>query len=73
VPDAHSGEAVVLCVIKRDPGLTEEALHEHCAARLARYKMPRRILFVDRLPKSTIGKVLRRELRADLAREQTHG
>ncbi len=73
VPDAHSGEAVVLCVIRRDPGLTEEALHDHCAARLARYKMPRRILFVERLPKSTIGKVLRRELRADLAREHAHG
>jgi long-chain acyl-CoA synthetase len=67
VPDEHSGEAVVLCVVKRDTGLTEKALHDHCAARLARYKMPRRILFVDRLPKTTIGKVLRRELRAELA------
>jgi long-chain acyl-CoA synthetase len=71
VPDEHSGEAVVLCVVKRDAELTERELHDHCAAHLARYKMPRRILFVDRLPKTTIGKVLRRELRAELA--HAHG
>jgi long-chain acyl-CoA synthetase len=71
MPDERSGEAVVLCVIRGDPALTENALHEHCAGRLARYKLPRRIVFVERLPKTTIGKIARRELRAELAR--AHG
>ena len=64
IPDPHSGEAVALFVVKKDPALTAEALREHCARHLARYKQPRRIEFRDTLPKSPIGKVLHRELKA---------
>jgi long-chain acyl-CoA synthetase len=62
VPDPHSGEAVALYVVKRDPALSAEALREHCARYLTGYKRPREIVFRDALPKSPIGKVLRREL-----------
>ena len=64
VPHPRSGEAVALFVVKRDPSLTAEALAEHCAARLAPYKRPVRIEFRDGLPKSPLGKVLHRELKA---------
>jgi long-chain acyl-CoA synthetase len=66
MPDAHSGEAVALFVVKRDPSLTARALEAHCALHLAPYKRPRLIEFRDRLPKSPIGKTLHRELRATL-------
>ncbi|MBN3785469.1 AMP-binding protein [Burkholderia sp. Ac-20353] len=64
VPDEKTGEAVKLFVIKA-PGadVTEEALLAHCRAGMAAYKVPRIIQFVDALPKSTVGKILRRELR----------
>lgn len=68
VPDDRTGEAVVLCVVKRDPALTAEALLAHCAERLTRYKVPQRIEFREELPKSPIGKVLRRRLRDEIAR-----
>ena len=71
VPDARSGEAVALYVVKRDPGLTAEALREHCAKYLTGYKRPREIVFRDSLPKSPIGKVLRRRLREE--RASAHG
>lgn len=67
-PDPWSGEAVVLFVVRKDPGLTAEALLEHCARHLTRYKLPRRIEFRDRLPKTPIGKILHRELREEAAR-----
>jgi long-chain acyl-CoA synthetase len=57
-------EAVALYVVKRDPSLTAEALAAHCAERLTPYKRPVRIEFRDALPKSPLGKVLHRELRA---------
>ena len=63
VPDAKSGEAVKVVVVKKDPALTKEAVLEHCKAQLTGYKMPRHVEFRDALPKSPIGKVLRRELR----------
>jgi long-chain acyl-CoA synthetase len=63
IPDARSGEAVALYVVKKDPALTEAALREHCAKHLAPYKRPVKVFFRDALPKSPIGKVLRRELR----------
>ena len=66
VPHPRSGEAVALFVVKRDPALTAAALAEHCAARLAPYKRPVRIVFRDSLPKSPLGKVLHRELKAHL-------
>jgi len=64
VPDARSGEAVALYVVRRDPQLSAEALAEHCAKHLAPYKRPKRIEFRESLPKSPLGKVLHRELRA---------
>jgi len=64
VPDATYGEAVV-AVIQPRPGqvLREEDIVEHCRARLAGYKKPRRVLFVDALPRNSLGKVVKRELR----------
>ncbi len=63
VPDSNSGEAVMLFVVKRDPGLTEEALAAYCATELTGYKRPRHIEFRKELPKTNVGKILRRELR----------
>jgi len=63
VPDAHSGEAVRLLVVRRDPGLTEQAIRDHCQSRLTGYKLPKRIEFRATLPKTPVGKILRRELR----------
>jgi len=63
VPDAKTGEAVKVVVVKKDPDLTKEAVIEHCKARLTAYKRPRHVEFRDGLPKTPIGKVLRRELR----------
>jgi len=63
VPDERSGEAVRLVVVKKDPGLSEESLRAHCEAQLAGYKRPKSVVFADELPKSNIGKVVRRELR----------
>ena len=63
VPDERTGEAVRVFVVRRDPGLSEEALAEHCRANLTGYKVPRQFVFRDTLPKSNVGKILRRELR----------
>lgn len=64
LPDDRTGEAVWLFVVRGDPALTEEQLHEHCATHLAAYKQPRRIVFCEELPKTPIGKLFRRELKA---------
>jgi long-chain acyl-CoA synthetase len=66
-PDERSGEAVVLFVVRKDPVLTERALIEHCRNSLTGYKVPRRIYFRDELPKTNVGKILRRALRDELA------
>ena len=63
VPDAKTGEAVMLFVVKKDPALTAEALIAHCRKELTSYKVPRHVRFSDELPKSNVGKILRRELR----------
>ncbi|MEE4217413.1 MAG: AMP-binding protein, partial [Xanthomonadales bacterium] len=63
VPDEKSTEAVKLFVVKRDPSLTEEELRAFCKEELTGYKRPRHIEFRDELPKSNVGKILRRELR----------
>ncbi|RJF96929.1 long-chain-fatty-acid--CoA ligase [Noviherbaspirillum cavernae] len=63
VPDPHSGEAVKLFVIRKDPALSANELMALCKARLTGYKRPKFIEFVDTLPKSNVGKILRRELR----------
>ncbi len=68
IPDERSGEAVALFVVRRDPALTAQALLAHCSRNLTGYKLPRRIEFRDALPKSPLGKVLRRELREQIAR-----
>jgi long-chain acyl-CoA synthetase len=63
VPDDESGEAVKIIVVKRNPGLTEESLDEHCRANLTAYKCPKQVAFANDLPKSNVGKILRRKLR----------
>jgi long-chain acyl-CoA synthetase len=63
VPDARSGEAVRIVVVKKDPELSAEALIEHCRKYLTGYKVPRSVEFRTTLPRSNIGKILRRELR----------
>lgn len=63
VPDDRSGEAVKIVVVKKDPVLTEEQLVEHCKGLLTGYKVPKIVEFRSELPKSNVGKILRRELR----------
>ena len=63
VPDANSGEAVMLFVVKKDPKLTREALAAYCHDELTGYKRPKYIEFRSELPKTNVGKILRRELR----------
>ena len=63
VPDEKSGEAVKIFVVKKDPALTKEDVIAHCKTKLTGYKLPRHVEFRDSLPKSPIGKILRRELR----------
>jgi long-chain acyl-CoA synthetase len=68
VPDERSGEVVALFVVRTDPALTAEAVLEHCAKHLTGYKLPKRIEFREQLPKTPIGKILRRELREEAVR-----
>ncbi|WP_288252174.1 long-chain-fatty-acid--CoA ligase [uncultured Hydrogenophaga sp.] len=63
VPDEKTGEAVKLVIVKKDPALTEEQVREFCRANLTGYKQPRVIEFRTELPKTPVGKILRRELR----------
>ena len=63
VPDASSGEAVKLFVVRRDPDLTAESLMAYCHEQLTGYKRPKHIEFRNELPKTNVGKILRRELR----------
>ncbi|WFU09399.1 long-chain-fatty-acid--CoA ligase [Rhizobium sp. CB3090] len=63
VPDEHSGEAVKLFIVKKDQALTEAEVKAHCIANLTNYKRPRFIEFRNELPKSNVGKILRKELR----------
>ncbi|MGP0094830.1 MAG: long-chain-fatty-acid--CoA ligase [Xanthobacteraceae bacterium] len=71
VPDARSGEAVKLVVVRKDPGLTSEDLLAFCRKNLTSYKVPRYIEFREELPKTPIGKVLRRSLREPLNPAET--
>jgi long-chain acyl-CoA synthetase len=72
VPDARSGEAVKLIVVRKDPTLAEADLVEHCRKHLTAYKVPKQVEFrTEPLPKTAIGKVLRRALRdEDAARRR---
>ena len=63
-PDEASGEVVKICVVKKDPNLTKEDLKAHAKKSLTGYKVPKIIEFHDNLPKSNVGKILRRELRS---------
>jgi long-chain acyl-CoA synthetase len=63
VPDESSGEVVKIVVVKRNPGLTAEALQTYCRDKLTGYKRPNFVTFAKELPKTNVGKILRRELR----------
>ncbi|HOV19423.1 MAG TPA: AMP-binding protein, partial [Ottowia sp.] len=63
VPDAKTGEAIKLVLVKKDPSLTEDAVRAYCRENLTGYKQPRIVEFRTDLPKTPVGKVLRRELR----------
>jgi len=63
IPDEHSGEAVKLCVVRRDPSLTSAELRAYCKENLTGYKQPKVIEFFETLPKSNVGKILRKDLR----------
>ena len=63
IPDEHSGEAVKLIVVKKDPALSEQAVRDYCRERLTGYKIPKQIEFRSELPKTPVGKILRRQLR----------
>lgn len=65
VPDEHSGEVVKLFVIRKNASLTEEALIKHCRSKLTGYKAPKYVEFRDELPRSNVGKILRRKLKEE--------
>ena len=68
VPDDECGEIVVAFVTKKDPTLTEDAVRQYCKQSLTGYKVPRMVIFKDDLPKSNVGKVLRKDLRDEANR-----
>ena len=63
VPDEHSGEVVKVFIVKKDANLTEQDVKEWTKENLTGYKRPKQIVFIDELPKSNVGKILRKELR----------
>lgn len=63
VPDAKAGEAVKLCIVRSDPNVTEAQVRAYCEANLTGYKRPKVVEFRTELPKTPVGKILRRELR----------
>jgi long-chain acyl-CoA synthetase len=71
--DESSGESVALFVVKKDPSLTAEALIEYCRANLTGYKVPKHVYFRSELPKTNVGKILRRALRDELRGAQAPG
>jgi long-chain acyl-CoA synthetase len=64
--DERAGEVVALFAVRKDPTLTEEDLIDHCRKSLTGYKVPKRVYFRDELPKTNVGKILRRELKDQL-------
>jgi long-chain acyl-CoA synthetase len=64
VPDEVTGEAVKAFIVKKDPNLSHEDVIAHCKTQLTGYKRPKLVEFRDELPKTNVGKILRRELRA---------
>jgi long-chain acyl-CoA synthetase len=71
VPDGNSGEAVMLFVVSKNPALSEQALSQYCMEQLTGYKKPKYIRFKKDLPKTNVGKVLRRELRDEALKEMS--
>ena len=69
-PDEHSGEVVALFVVRKDPALSERDIIEHSRKSLAGYKVPKHVYFRSELPKSNVGKILRKALREELGRAQ---
>ena len=67
-PDAHSGEVVALFVVRKDPSLTEREVIDHCRQSLAAYKVPKHVYFKPDLPKSNVGKILRKALREEFVK-----
>jgi acyl-CoA synthetase (AMP-forming)/AMP-acid ligase II len=65
VPDEKQGEAIKVFVVRRDPALTEDAVLQYCHSQLTGYKRPKHIEFRESLPKTNVGKILRRELRVN--------
>lgn len=65
-PDEHSGEVVALFVVRKDPSLTERSVIDFCRQSLAAYKTPRHVYFRDELPKTNVGKILRKALREEV-------
>lgn len=63
IPDPACGEAVKICIVKKDPSLTEEEIREFCKETLTGYKRPKHVQFLNELPKTNVGKILRRALR----------
>ena len=72
VPDPQCGEVVKLFVVRKDPALNEEAIIAHCRSLLTNYKVPKHIEFRDELPKTNVGKILRRALREPVTSEMTN-
>ncbi|CAD5299176.1 Long-chain-fatty-acid--CoA ligase [Bosea sp. 62] len=70
LPDEHSGEAVTAFVVKRDAAVTAEELRAFCKENLTGYKVPKQIIFRETLPKTNVGKVLRRALREEIAAQK---
>jgi long-chain acyl-CoA synthetase len=65
--DEKSGEVVAIFVVRKDPNLTAEQIIEHCRIELTGYKIPKHVYFRNELPKTNVGKILRRALRDELA------
>lgn len=66
IPDEKSGEVVKIFVVKKDEGLTQDELMKYCREHLTSYKVPKSIEFRKELPKSNVGKILRKDLRAEV-------
>lgn len=63
IPDERTGESIKLYITKKNPELTEEEVIRHCKENLTKYKIPKQIEFLKELPKSNVGKIIRRILR----------
>jgi long-chain acyl-CoA synthetase len=68
VPDEHSGESVKVFIVRKDPALNEATVIAHCRAELTAYKVPRKVEFREELPKTNVGKILRRALKEENGR-----